>query len=233
MAWVDCTARGADMGRGILTVGRYAARDEAPSASPEMREGIAVPFDLPSWCVATWSIRVFNALYYQLMGRRTWRGVIHPQPFFYPLDAIHHWNRLYGRRGFAQYQCVLPLASDGRAYRRFFEVLTRHGGASPVSVIKDCGPEGRGMLSFPKPGISIALDLPMRGGRTQALVDALNQVVIEAGGRIYLTKDALTRPEHLRAMEPRLEGFREVRRKWDPDGTLRSAQSVRLLGDAA
>jgi decaprenylphospho-beta-D-ribofuranose 2-oxidase len=231
MAWVDCTARGRAMGRGILTVGRYATAQEAPPEPPEMRERIGVPFDLPSWFVAPWSIRVFNAVYYHLRGRRTWRGVVHPQPFFYPLDAVHHWNRLYGRRGFAQYQCVLPLAADGRAYRRFFEVLTRHGGASPVSVIKDCGPEGRGMLSFPKPGISVALDLPMRAARTQALVDALNQIVIEAGGRMYLTKDALTRPEHLRAMEPRLGGFREVRRKWDPDALLRSAQSVRLLGD--
>jgi FAD/FMN-containing dehydrogenase len=100
-------------------------------------------------------------------------------------------------------------------------------------VIKDCGAEGRGLLSFPKPGISVALDLPFRPGHTQPLVDALNRVVIEAGGRIYLTKDALTRPEDLRAMEPRLEAFREIRRKWDPNARMRSAQSVRLLGDPA
>jgi FAD/FMN-containing dehydrogenase len=105
------------------------------------------------------------------------------------------------------------------------------GGASPVSVLKNCGAEGRGVLSFPMPGISVALDLPFRPRHTQALIDALNEIVIEAGGRIYLTKDALTRPEHLRAMEPRLARFQEIRRKWDPEGRLRSAQSVRLLGD--
>jgi FAD/FMN-containing dehydrogenase len=127
---------------------------------------------------------------------------------------------------------VLPLDRDSRIYRRFFDVLTRHGGASPVSVIKDCGAQGRGTLSFPKPGISVALDLPMRGARTQALVDALNEIVIEAAGRIYLTKDALTRREHFTAMEPRLAHFDEVRRKWDPECRLKSAQSVRLLGDA-
>ena len=135
-------------------------------------------------------------------------------------------------RGMVQYQCVLPLTGDGRVHRRFFEAVARHGGASPVSVIKDCGAEGRGLLSFPMPGISVALDLPFRKRSTQALVDALNEIVIEAGGRVYLAKDALTRPEHFTAMEPRLERFRAVRSQWDPDGRLASAQSVRLLGDA-
>ena len=89
------------------------------------------------------------------------------------------------------------------------------------------------MLSFPKSGISIALDIPMCVGKTQALTDALNEVVIPAGGRIYLTKDALTRPDHFRAMEPRLDAWLAVRKKWDPDGKIRSAQSVRLFGDKA
>jgi FAD/FMN-containing dehydrogenase len=191
-----------------------------------------VPFDFPGWVVAPWSIRIFNTAFYHAR-RRAHRGIVHPQPFFYPLDFLRHWNRLYGRRGFAQYQCVLPLDGDGRAYRRFFDVVTSMGGASPVVVIKDCGAEGRGTLSFPMPGISIALDLPFRRGHTQALVDALNRIVIESGGRIYLTKDALTRSEDLRAMEPRLAAFQQVREKWDPERRLRSAQSVRLLGDAA
>jgi FAD/FMN-containing dehydrogenase len=229
-AWIDCTARGRHLGRGVLTLGRYAAADEAPAQPPVLRERIAVPFDLPGWLVAPWSIRPFNAAVYHL--RRDGTDITHPQPFFHPLDRVRHWNRLYGRRGFAQYQCVIPNGEDG-GVERFFEVLTRMGGASPVSVLKNFGAEGRGVLSFPRPGTSVALDLPFRRGHTQALVDALNEVVIGAGGRIYLTKDALTRPEHLRAMEPRLARFAEVRRKWDPDGRLRSALSRRLLGDAA
>ena len=234
MAWADCTARGAAMGRGLLTIGRYADPGEAPAEPPVMRERLAVPFDLPSWVVNPLSIRIFNTVYHHARGFFSLAGIVHPQPFFYPLDAIRHWNRLYGRRGFAQYQCVLPLERDGLAYRRFFDVLTRLGGASPVSVIKDCGAAGRGTLSFPMPGITIALDLPNRGAKTQALVDALNEIVIGAGGRIYLTKDALTRPEQLRAMESdRLARFLEVRRKWDPEGRLRSGQSVRLFGDPA
>jgi FAD/FMN-containing dehydrogenase len=110
------------------------------------------------------------------------------------------------------------------------EVLTRHGGASFLCVIKDCGPEGEGLLSFPRAGISIALDLAIRD-QTQALVDALNQVVIEEGGRVYLAKDALSRPADFAAMDPRIAEFQRVRRAWDPEGKLRSAQSVRLLGD--
>ena len=99
-----------------------------------------------------------------------------------------------------------------------------------LCVIKDCGPEGEGLLSFPRPGISIALDLPLRD-TTQGLVDALNEEVIAHGGRVYLAKDQLTRREHFEAMEPRLPAFRAVRQRWDPEGRIRSAQSVRLLGD--
>jgi FAD/FMN-containing dehydrogenase len=231
-AWIDCTARGRRMGRGVLTLGRYAAAGEAPARPPLLRERVAMPVDLPGWVVAPWSIRVFNAAVYHGLYRERDDHVVHPQPFFHPLDSVRHWNRVYGRRGFAQYQCVIP-GSGGRGVERFFEVLTRMGGASPVSVLKNFGAEGRGVLSFPKPGTSVALDLPFRRGHTQALVDALNEVVIAEGGRIYLTKDALTRPEHLRAMETRLPRFAEIRRKWDPDGRLRSAQSRRLLGDAA
>jgi FAD/FMN-containing dehydrogenase len=231
-AWIDCTARGRGMGRGFLSLGRYAEAHEAPAAPPRHRERIGVPFDLPGFAINPWSIRIFNSAFYRLRPA-VHRGVVHPQPFFHPLDFLRHWNRLYGKRGFAQYQCVLPDAAGPGAVTRFFEVLTRMGGASPVSVLKNCGPEGRGVLSFPMPGISVALDLPYHPRHTQALIDALNEIVIESGGRIYLTKDSLTRPEHLRAMEPRLARFQEIRRKWDPECRLRSAQSVRLLGDGA
>ena len=125
---------------------------------------------------------------------------------------------------------MLPNEAGAGAARRFLEVLTARGGASFLCVIKDCGPEGVGMLSFPRPGISIALDIAVRKD-TPALIDALNECVVKEGGRIYLAKDAFTRAEHFRAMEPRIEEFQRVRRIWDPNRKLRSAQSVRLLGD--
>jgi FAD/FMN-containing dehydrogenase len=229
--WFDSTKRGRAMGRGIAQVGRWAEPGEAPPQPPELRERISLPFDLPVGLVNALSVRVFNTLWFHSQRRAPQTGIVHPQAFFWPLDGIRRWNRLYGPRGFAQYQCVLPIERDARVVRRFFAVMTRRGCPSPVSVIKDCGPEGRGMLSFPKPGISIAVDVPLRGERTQALIDALNEIVLEAGGRIYLSKDVLTRAEHFRAMEPRLPAWNEVRRKWDPEGRLKSALSVRLLGD--
>jgi len=227
--WIDCLKRGRSLGRGVLMRGRWAAPGEAPARMPRPRPRPAVPFDLPFSLVNPLTVRAFNSLYYHLPRRA--RGIEHPDSFFYPLDVVENWNRLYGPRGFTQYQCVLPAAAGTGAARRFLELLTRRGGASMLCVIKDCGPEGQGLLSFPKAGISIALDIPVTNS-TQGLVDALNEAVIAEGGRVYLAKDAFTRAEHFRAMEPRLPAWTVVRRRWDPDGRIRSAQSVRLFGDA-
>ncbi len=230
MGWVDCATRGRGLGRGILQRGRWADPTEAPPVPPAPLPDRVVPVRFPDWAINRLTTRLFNELYYRKqIPRSTW-GIVHPERFFYPLDALRKWYRLYGPRGFTQYQCVLPKQDAPVRARRFLELLTRRGGASPLCVIKDCGPEGRGMLSFPMEGISIAVDLWI-DDRTQSLVDALNEFVIEAGGRIYLTKDALTRPEHFRAMEPRLPAFLEVRRRWDPNLSIRSHQSVRLFGD--
>ena len=231
VGWIDCLSTGRRMGRGILHRGRWAEPAEAPRHAPGQRHRPSVPFVLPGWVIDRWSVRAFNACFYRRHVPRVRRGILHPESFFYPLDVVRHWNRLYGPRGFTQYQCVLPESAGRGAPRRFLELLTRRGGASMLCVIKDCGAEGVGLISFPRPGTSIALDLPIRDG-TQDLVNALNELVVAEGGRVYLAKDVLTRADHFRAMEPRLEAFLAIRRQWDPQGRLRSAQSVRLLGDA-
>jgi decaprenylphospho-beta-D-ribofuranose 2-oxidase len=228
VGWIDCLSRGKAMGRGILLCGRWATPAEARPEPPLPLRRPSLPFVVPSFVINPWSVRAFNSLYYHLPRRSP--CVAHPEAFFYPLDAIGEWNRLYGPRGFTQYQCVLPESAGPGAARRFLEVLTRRGGASMLCVIKDCGAQGEGLISFPLPGISIALDIPVRDD-TQGLVDALNEAVLAEGGRVYLAKDQFTRPEHFRAMEPRLESWTRVRRSWDPEGRLRSAQSVRVLGD--
>jgi decaprenylphospho-beta-D-ribofuranose 2-oxidase len=230
MGWIDCLSRGRALGRGILARGRWAERTEAPAGPPRKLGRPAIPFVFPGWVISRASVRAFNSLYYHRHPRRVRRGIVHPESFLYPLDVVRHWNRMYGPRGFTQYQCVLPDSAGHGAARRFLELLTGRGGASMLCVIKDCGEEGAGLLSFPRPGISIALDIPIRD-QTQSLVDALNELVIAEGGRIYLAKDAFTRPEHFRAMEPRLPEWSRIRSRWDPQGRLRSAQSVRILGD--
>lgn len=233
VGWVDCLARGAHLGRGILMKGRWAEPAEAPARLPGVKRRFRVPLEFPGFALCRASMRAFNLAYYYKHIPRVKRGIIHPDTFFYPLDLLDDWNLIYGRRGFTQYQCVLPHTADNGPARRFLELFVAGGGMAFLCVIKDCGPEGKGLLSFPRPGMSIAMDFPIDPRRTQAFIDRLNELVIAEGGRIYLTKDALTRPEHFRAMEPRLDAFNAVRRKWDPQGKLRSAQSVRLLGDAA
>jgi FAD/FMN-containing dehydrogenase len=230
LGWIDCLSQGKALGRGLLMSGRFAEPGEAPPRPPAPMRRLAVPFVLPSWVVGPWSVRAFNAAWYHRHVPRVRRALVSPEWFFYPLDFIAHWNRMYGPRGFTQYQCVVPDSAGHGAARRFLELLTARGGASFLCMIKDCGPEGLGLLSFPKRGISIALDIAI-DDRTQSLVDALNELVIAEGGRIYLAKDALTRPEHFAKMEPRLPEWTRIRRQWDPAGRLRSAQSVRVLGD--
>jgi FAD/FMN-containing dehydrogenase len=230
VGWIDCLARGRAMGRGVLMRGRWAEPSDAPRAFPRPLRRLSVPFVFPEWVLGRWSVRLFNTLYYRAHLARLRRGITHPERFFYPLDAILHWNRIYGRRGLTQYSCILPEEGGLEAVRRFLELLTQKEGASFLSVIKDCGREGEGLLSFPKPGTLITLDMAIRDD-TQAIVDTLNERVIAEGGRIYLAKDSFTRPEHFRAMEPRLGEWEAIRRRFDPEGRLRSAQSVRVLGD--
>jgi FAD/FMN-containing dehydrogenase len=231
MGWIDGLARGEHMGRGILMAGRWAEPDEAPPKPPSVLFQPRLPFDWPSWVLNDYTIRAFNELYYRKQRRERSSGVVSNQSFTYPLDAIHSWNRMYGKRGFTQYQCVLPREAGRSSARRVLEVLTARGGASFLCVIKDFGREGRGLLSFPRPGITLALDIAVRDD-TQALVDALNEQVLQEGGRIYLAKDSFTRREHFEAMEgERLGAFKEIRDRWDPGRHFQSAQSVRLLGD--
>jgi decaprenylphospho-beta-D-ribofuranose 2-oxidase len=231
MGWIDCLARGKNMGRGILTTGRWVDADQAPAQPPKAGLQPSLGFDWPSWVLNGLTIRAFNELFYRKQWRRHSSGIVSFEPFYYPLDAIGSWNRMYGRRGFTQYQCVLPREAGRSSARRVLDVLTARGGASFLCVIKDFGCESRGILSFPRPGITLALDIAVRDD-TQELIDALNEQVLHEGGRIYLAKDSFTRPEHFQAMEgSRLDEFRDVRDRWDPNRRFRSAQSVRVLGD--
>ncbi|MFZ5442832.1 MAG: FAD-binding oxidoreductase [Myxococcota bacterium] len=230
VGWLDCLARGKHLGRGFLMKGRWAQAHEAPAAFPHERAKVRFPFTAPDFLLSPPAVQAFNVALYASHVPKKKAGLVDPFRFFYPLDSIQDWNRMYGRRGLTQYQCVLPDSAGPGAARRFLEVLTARGGASFLCVIKDCGAESAAYLSFPRKGLSIALDIAVRDD-TQALVDALNEHVLEEGGRIYLAKDQFTRPEHFRAMETRLPAFEAVRARWDPHRQFKSAQSVRLMGD--
>ncbi|TDJ14211.1 MAG: FAD-binding oxidoreductase [Deltaproteobacteria bacterium] len=231
VSWVDGFARGRNFGRGVVVKGRWARAEDAPPTPPPERFRPAVPFEMPSGLLNESTGRLFYEFYYRMQRRG--RRVVHPAPFFYPLDSIRHWNRLYGSRGFTQYQCVLPEGDDIAGAQQIFEQLQREHAIPFLAVVKDFGAEGEGMLSFPRSGLTLALDIPIDRDRTQVIVDQLNERVIAHGGRIYLAKDAFTREVHFRAMEPRLADWTRVREKWDPEHRIRSALAVRLLGDEA
>src|SRR5262249_4062918 len=161
-AWIDCLSR---HGRGVLHCGRWCEPAAAPRRFPAPKRARSIPFHAPAALLNGLTVGAFNTLVY---GRhRATRGVLHPAAFFYPLDVLQHWPRLYGRRGFTQHQCVLPDA-DAAAVGRFLDVVRAAGGRPFLAVLKDFGAEGEGLLSFPRPGLTLALDFAV-GPRTPAL----------------------------------------------------------------
>jgi len=149
-------------------------------------------------------------------------------PYFYPLDAITNWNRLYGKRGFLQYQCVIPEASSFEGIRKLLEELSSSRRPSFLAVLKRLGAQGMGMLSFPMAGYTLALDLPIRDQGLFALLNKLDQIVLQHGGRIYLAKDARLSAESFRAMYPRYEEWLRIKNEIDPKNMFSSSMSRRL-----
>lgn len=232
MSWMDCMASGKSLGRGLIMSGRWAEPGEAPANPPSPKRKSSIPFDFPELALNPYSIRVFNESIYWRHLADVDRGLLSADQFWYPLDSVHQWNRMYGRRGFTQYQFVIPRGKSVgvRGTQTMIEHLQSLGAPVFLCVVKDFGKESEGTISFPTPGVTVALDLPIRDD-TQRVVDSLNEKLIELGGRIYLAKDSFTRAEHFRAMEPRLAEFQAVRDKWDPNRRWKSALSVRVLGD--
>jgi decaprenylphospho-beta-D-ribofuranose 2-oxidase len=233
VGWIDALARGRALGRGIVMRGRHARAAEAVGPGPKARRTLDVPCDAPGWLLNPTFMRLFNRLYHARRGRGLERCLVSYEEFFYPLDAVGSWNRLYGRRGFLQYQCAIPHASGTASLVAVIERLARRGVASFLAVVKDFGPGSEAYLSFPLAGTTLSLDLPYRGRATEEVVHELNALVLEAGGRVYLAKDAVTRADHFAAMMPRLGEWKAVRDRWDPGRRFRSAQSARLFGDPA
>lgn len=230
VAWIDGMASGSGLGRGVLMSGEHAAPDQVPSGRAALewcpKRNKALPFPLPSWALHPWAVRLGNSVYYWAQGRRG-RFVCPIEPYFYPLDSIQHWNRMYGRRGFLQYQFVAPPETARATVRTVVQSLADGGYGSFLGVLKKFGPQGEGMLSFPMSGLTLALDVPMRHG-IEAVLDRMDEVVADAGGRVYLAKDARLARAAFERMYPRLEEFRQVREACDPSSRLGSDLARRL-----
>lgn len=211
VAWVDALATGTGLGRGVFLRARHARGPR--TLRPPKRPGLAVPLDLPVSAVSRPAVLAFNA-FYRLRGTRTWkRSVQAYEDFLFPLDGIGRWNRLYGPAGFLQHQCVVPRATAPQALREMLAAIAKAGQASPLTVLKAFGERpSLGLLSFPRPGITLALDFALRGPETFALLEHLDRIVVAAGGAIYPAKDARMSPATFRAGFPQwgaLEALRD------------------------
>jgi decaprenylphospho-beta-D-ribofuranose 2-oxidase len=220
VATLDVFAKGARLGRGVLAVGDHATQSELPAklaADPLRVSGaprLSVPFDLPELTLNRLSIRLVNAFAQQVQMRG--KPYTHYESFLYPLDMLAHWNRGYGRRGFTQYQFVIPFAEGLRHMREILGAILSSGELPFLNVLKRLGKESGGVLSFPREGYTFAIDFPIRA-HTAALLERLDAMVLAAGGRVYLGKDSFLSAETFRAMYPSLDQWLEVKAKYDPD----------------
>jgi FAD/FMN-containing dehydrogenase len=211
VAWVDCLARGAALGRGIYLCGDHAADGDLSMHTPRVR---TVPFAPPLSLINRYTLKPFNALYYHRQLRRTAHANVDLTGFLYPLDSLLHWNRIYGRRGFQQHQCVIPEAAARDALQAILAAISASGSGSFLAVLKRCGPlVSPGLMSFPMPGVSLALDFPQHERRNEALFSRLDAIVSEAGGRQYPAKDAHMSGACFRAAYP---AWQQLERNRDP-----------------
>lgn len=224
VAWIDCLAKGKQLGRSLLMLGEH-SQDGTLELGKKKSQNL--PIDMPQSLLNHYSIKVFNALYYHRVFSKTKTETISFEPYFYPLDAIGNWNRLYGKAGFVQYQFVLPKVVGVKGLRQILEVIVKSGKGSFLAVLKAFGRANENYLSFPIEGYTLALDFKMSEGTVQ-LIKQIDSMVVELGGRIYLTKDALMTEASFKKTYPQWEQFEEVRAKFGAIGKFASSQSKRL-----
>ena len=223
VGWIDALAQGGSLGRGILET----ASPSPEGLGPQRARNRNVPFELPSAALNPLTVGAFNALYRRHVPPSGITALMHYERFLFPLDAIHQWNRIYGQRGFHQFQCVLPFADGAASLRRLLEVIGRSKRGSFLAVLKRMGTQGRGYMSFPTPGFTLALDFPNAPG-VGPLMAELERITADSGGRIYLAKDATLDAALLPIMYPELGRFVSVLDEIDPDRRFMSDMARRL-----
>jgi decaprenylphospho-beta-D-ribofuranose 2-oxidase len=234
VAWIDCLARGGSLGRSLIYSAEHATRDDKENSRPDLeafpaagRVGLAVPGLFPSWALNRASVRAFNELYFRRGASRAGtRSLVHWDSYFFPLDGIAGWNKIYGRKGFVQYQCVIPVRQARAVLTEILDRVSRRGSASFLTVLKLLG-ESNGVISFPLRGYTLAMDFPV----TETLfgfLDELDQLVVAAGGRLYLAKDARQSRTTFEAGYPGLPVLKDLRRQTAGEQRFVSRLSARL-----
>jgi FAD/FMN-containing dehydrogenase len=230
VAWIDCLKEGKGFGRSILMVGEHATTDEVNAEKklvPKEKALLTVPFYFPSFALNGFSVKVFNALFYAKNYKRVMESVVHYDGYYYPLDSILSWNKIYGKKGFVQYQFVLPLEASKEGLINILQRINKMGLGSFLAVLKLFG-EQDDLISFPMKGYTLALDFPIRPGLF-AFLDELDKIVADYGGRIYLSKDARMKHEIFWKTYPYAKAFQQVIQKYDPENRFVSSMSQRLM----
>jgi FAD/FMN-containing dehydrogenase len=232
VAWIDCLATGKAIGRSLITLGDHAVPDDLPERTRNRpydvpaRRRLTVPVDAPGWALNGLTVKAFNAVYHARGLKALGDSVVSWDSYFYPLDAVLGWNRIYGPQGFAQFQCVLPLEHSRDGLVKLLEAISAAGTGSFLAVLKRMGPQ-ESAISFPMEGYTLALDFPARR-RPLELLDVLDRIVLDHGGRFYLAKDSRMPADVLHASDPRAARFRERREALGLVRHFSSLQSERL-----
>ncbi len=234
VAWIDCLATGKNLGRSIIMTAHHALIDELPSEQRiaplkmNYHNASRMPFNLPSWALNSFTVKLFNKYHYYYHAQKNNRYLQDYVPYFYPLDKILEWNRLYGKHGFVQYQCVIPTAQSLPGLQKLLQRLSHFGGASFLAVLKRLGESSKGLLSFPMPGFTLALDIPLSNKSTLQLLNELDEIVLEHQGRVYLAKDARMSPKTFRQMYPQYSQWLAIKKTIDPQNSFSSSLARRL-----
>jgi FAD/FMN-containing dehydrogenase len=208
VSWLDCTARGDNFGRGVFQRGDFYDPPLGEIKPKASLPAVNVPFDFPEIAINPLTIKAFNTLYFRKQIFPTTRKVTNYEPFFYPLDVLTEWYRVYGKSGFLQYQFVLPFENGREPIKEVFRRIVQSGQGSPLIVFKTFGDRpSPGMLSFPRKGVTLAIDFPLRGQKTLDLLSDLDSIVMANGGAFYPAKDARMSAEAFRHSYPDWEQF--------------------------
>lgn len=224
VAWIDCLAKDKEIGKCLLMVGDF--RDDG-KLDYKKKNQLSIPFNFPSFALNNLSVRAFNWLYYRKAKDGVSKQKVDIDTFFYPLDAIGHWNRIYGKNGFTQYQFILPKETSYKGLKEILTTISDSGKGSFLAVLKLYGQANENYLSFPIEGYSLALDFKIEKGLFE-LLDKLDEIVVKYKGRIYLTKDVRVSKETFEKGYPQIEAFREYRKENRMDIKFQSLQSKRV-----
>lgn len=230
VAWIDCLAGGKSLGRSVLMRGNHATATDVKNKEPlfvKDKNKLNVPFNLPGFILNQFSIKAFNSLYYSKYKDNS-HVLTDYDSFFYPLDSVSNWNRIYGKKGFLQYQAVIPSQSGRTGLIQLLEKLSSSKKSSFLAVLKSSGEQNQGLLSFPKRGYTLALDIPIHDDSIFRLIKDLDNIVLKHDGRVYLAKDSVMDYETFKVMYPNAKRFKKIKDELDPNHLFSSSMARRL-----